>query len=254
MIEPLVFFQVGDKNYISDDRSLSDEASYKDDHKEPLEGSMLGVSINDKGTAYESKSSKRPTCQECGKTFSTRSHLKRHKYSHIPNMIRCSICNMYFKTEDDKLAHVRQKHSGNNICHTCGRSYIRIGDLNVHMKTHDKNATANFTCSFEGCNKSFVKRTVYQDHLNIHTGEEPYKCLACGSTFKSRYQRNDHYKLCVGLTTITCDICQKTFNHRSFLHNHKAMMHFGQTFRCGCGATFKFPSGLKRHKKTKNHL
>lgn len=168
----------------------------------------------------------------------------------MANSIRCTGCHLYFKTEQDKIAHVQKKHT-NNICHVCGKGYKRPSDLNTHLKSHEDNATAKFSCPFEGCTKTFLKRTLYHDHMNIHTGQSPYECQSCTAQFKSRYDRNSHYRQCSGLKEIKCN---QTFTHRASLHHHNAANHSEEIFRCGCGATYKYRGGLSRHKKTKGHV
>ena len=236
----------------SHDHNESHDHNKSHDHNESHEGSLGGVSVNDEVNASTSKSFKRPTCQECGKTFALRANLKLHKKSHMPNMIRCSECSQFFTSEDDKFAHIREKHP-ESVCDICGKTFSRFHSLKRHMKKHDKNAKANFTCSFEGCDKSFEKQQHYQFHMNIHTGQEPYKCQSCGSTFRSKYVRNSHYKVCAGLAMLRCDICQKTFNARSSLYSHKESKHPGQNYTCRCGASFIYLEKLQKHKKAKGH-
>ena len=236
---------------MSDEGSDSDTASYVGEANEALDGSMLDVSITEEVTTQ--KTPTRRSCSECGKTFTTKAHLTRHLKSHVPNSIRCTGCHLYFQTEQEKNTHIQNKHS-NNIWHVCGKGYKRPSDLNVHLRSHEENVTAKFSCPFEGCTKTFLKLTFYQDHLNNHTGQDPYECQSCTVKFKSRYERNSHYQQCAGLRDIRCDICNQTFAHRASLHHHKAAKHTNQIFRCGCGATYKYAGGLSRHKKNKGHL
>ena len=244
----IIIFSANDT--MSDDESTSDDESYLGDYNKALDGSMSDVFISEKAKTSAEKSTEKPSCLECGKTFSSRSSLKRHTNIHLPNMIRCSACHQYFKTEQEKLAHINNKH--NNICHICGKTCKR--DFNSHIRSHDETATAKFSCPFEGCAKTFQKKAFYEDHINTHTGHEPYECQSCSAKFKSRYERNNHFRQCVGLTTIKCDICQQTFTHRASLYNHKAAKHSGQIFRCECGATFTYATSLTRHKKRENHM
>lgn len=192
-------------------------------HQAALDGSSLDMSVNEEAVPSKILVTQKPTCCECGKELGNMSSLRRHMKTHLPNQIRCSGCNQYFASEEDKRQHMIDKHS-NNICHICGKTYKRVSDLNAHQKSHFDSTAAKYKCPF-GCNKTFSKQTFYQDHLNTHTGEEPYECQSCEMKFKSRYERNSHFKLCAGLQKIECEICQQSFSHRASLYNHKVAKH-----------------------------
>ena len=94
---------------MSDEETTSDEQSYLGDHNEALNGSILDVSISGEAKTSAGNSTEKPSCRECGKTFSSRSSLKRHTNIHMPNKIRCSGCNQYFKTELEKTCPYQQE-------------------------------------------------------------------------------------------------------------------------------------------------
>ncbi|WAR21230.1 hypothetical protein MAR_015204 [Mya arenaria] len=57
------------------------------------------------------------TCKECGITSKRKNNITRHLRSHLPDQIRCSACNIFFSTEDEKFKHMDLKHSELVVCH-----------------------------------------------------------------------------------------------------------------------------------------
>jgi uncharacterized Zn-finger protein len=144
----------------------------------------------------------------------------------------------------------------NNICKICGKTFKRLRSLRLHLRVHNPEmpGESSFICPFEQCRKVFYRKTKYQDHLNIHTKSKPYKCKECERKFSSRYSLKDHEKVCSKQVTIQCDVCRKVFEHRSSVYNHKIADHSIKKYICGCGASYKYKSGLARHKQKKGHL
>ena len=143
---------------------------------QPLDGSLLDVSMTEEvNTGYE--------CTTCGKKFKHKNNLCRHMHAHQGNTICCKSCTQYFKSKAELDAHCAIKHVL-VVCEICGKQYQQKSSLTVHLKMHNSSEVGQLICPFESCRKVFCKRTLYQDHLNIHTGLQPYTCNNCPAKFK----------------------------------------------------------------------
>lgn len=219
----------------------------------PVDGSFLDVSVVEEVETTTNEFQ----CDTCQKVFKRKQHLARHLKSHDPNCnIRCSDCNVYFKSQESLEEHNSKKHS-NMVCDTCGVVFKRRRDMIKHQQIHGGGGPqadeSVKRCPYKDCNKVFNRLFKYQYHINKHTKSKPYECNTCKKVFCSKYVRNDHQKVCSQSRKITCNICNKEFQHRASLRNHKVAEHTMNWFKCECGASYKYKAGLSKHKKSKKH-
>ena len=192
-------------------------------------------------------------CSTCGKVYSTPGNLKRHirrDHDPDPNKLICAQCSQLFRTQIGLDSHNLAKHAP-IYCDLCGKCYYRKGLLANHRKTHAKEfqQKEKFICKYEDCQKTFQNKNVYDDHINVHTGREPYKCRGCSSKFKSRIRRNLHQGRCM---ETRCKACKTVFCDRVTLMKHVKACH--SMVACGCGARFSDKQGLSHHQIYKNHV
>ena len=123
-------------------------------------------------------------CEQCSKSFPTRSRLKRHMITH----------------SGEKPHH----------CQYCNKSFSRKDTLSSHMKVHEKPTKAQqyqpssksstksitgckwFCC--EQCSKSFPTRSRLKRHIITHSGEKPHHCQQCGKSFARKDYLVSHMK------------------------------------------------------------
>ncbi|XP_058061886.1 zinc finger protein 613-like [Anopheles bellator] len=92
-------------------------------------------------------------CEDCGKSFTSRSYLKVHRKIH--------------------------RNERSFVCEICQRGHITRVDLEVHMTTHT--GEKPYIC--EICGKGYSRRNALYCHRRTHTKERPYSCDICGHVF-----------------------------------------------------------------------
>ncbi|GAB1604199.1 zinc finger protein 436-like [Argonauta hians] len=129
---------------------------------------------------------KPPKCDICGKVFSRRDNMERHKNRHLHReMFPCDLCGQAYSQKSYLKLHKRI-HSGERPfgCNICGHAFSRNDHLVIHIRGHQ--GLKLFKC--EACGKAFSRRSYLTVHERIHTGKRPYQCHVCGCAF----YRGDH--------------------------------------------------------------
>ncbi|KAM9334644.1 uncharacterized protein ABDE67_021201 [Symphorus nematophorus] len=218
-------------------------------------------------------------CLECGKTFASRSSLKKHHVVHSSvRPFKCTQCDKSYKTQKDLNQHFLI-HSKPKVpsfaCSLCEKRFSSQALLTVHLRRHS--GERPFACSY--CDKRFLTNAVLKSHVRIHTGERPYACTFCDKTFTQLYPRTVHLRmhmkekpylcstcgmsfcssgaLLVHLRTHTgerpyqCDSCEKGFATAVQLTVHRRFHTGERPYSCSqCDKSFHSSSGLKKHMRT----
>ena len=222
----------------------------------------------DKNNGHESR--KHFDCQECGKSFTRKDHLKRHNL----NIHGQKDISPVKKRENVVQEGVKKQH----ICQKCGKSFTRSDHLKRHtLNVHEKkNDDLNFAEQLsmmrqkslpvikyenEESSNNFMEENEIElgsSHSNMEENSEkiknPLKYENEASNDDNVQEGEGHVKKKrkKEKSVYTCTLCAKVFERPSRLRLHVHVVHEGhKDFSCeSCGKAFSRAQSLKFHKET----
>lgn len=90
------------------------------------------------------------------------------------------------------------------------------------------------------CAKKFLSKSLYDDHLNLHTGYRPFQCDLCSRTYRRRSDLNVHVRIVHARGEFKCSLCDYVASYEGRLKVHLKTSH-EKPFICSicnyrCGA------------------
>ena len=102
----------------------------------------------------------------------------------------CGRCGSEFKHGSQLWRHVKMMHDGKQFtCVQCNGSYVTKSGLNQHMDTFHKRQY-RYRC--ENCERGFMDRSRYYDHVAAHTGVKRHTCSICEMKFMNKTTLKKH--------------------------------------------------------------
>ena len=85
-----------------------------------------------------------------------------------------------------------------------------------------------YRCDY--CNKTFLFKSKYHEHLPVHTSARPFQCHLCTRTYKYKYDLRVHLRTHLGIPTksTVCPFCAARFATNKFLRQHMRDAHSDQ--------------------------
>ncbi|XP_068238051.1 zinc finger protein 845-like [Palaemon carinicauda] len=184
-------------------------------------------------------------CADCKIKFGMESNLREHYKSHYFKEGQfCPICKREFKSIGYYNEHV-EKCQNRWKCEQCGLECFSQGYYKKHQRAeHGGENTVRYQCNL--CEKSFIERHRYDDHLITHSSERAYSCLICEKQFKRQRPLNDHILRCHSGNQLTCSYCRKQFSTQQELVAHKKTHR--REYPCNsCGHVYMSKESLTNH-------
>ncbi|XP_056408132.1 uncharacterized protein LOC130307127 [Hyla sarda] len=205
--------------------------------------------ISSVGHQKDCAKEKQYSCSECGKCFTQKSNLMRHKRSHTGEKpFSCPECGKCFPEKANLVKH-KKIHTENRPfpCSECGKCFTEKANLVIHQRRHTGEKT--FVCP--ECEKGFTQKTDLVRHQRIHTGEKPFSCSECGKCFSQKSNLDIHKRSHTGKKAFSCSECERCFTGKSYLVQHKKFHTENKPFPCSeCGKCFTKKSNFLTHKRT----
>ncbi|PIO13783.1 hypothetical protein AB205_0039700 [Aquarana catesbeiana] len=170
------------------------------------------------------------SCSECGKLFTKKWLLVRHKKIHTGERpYSCSECGKCFIHNGNLLTHWKI-HTGERpySCSECGKCFSQKGNLLRHQKYHHMDVIP-FSCS--ECGKCFIEKGKLIRHQRTHTSECPYSCSECGKCFLYNSNLLIHQRIHTGECPYSCSECGKRFVLKWQLLKHQNIHTVRKMFR-----------------------
>ena len=203
-------------------------------------------------------------CKECEHTFANKKnfdgHLEKDTCKHT-----CELCGKIFLYGMKKqyLNHRKYHNKQKDYkCDICGKSYVRMGELNRHIQWHKESIMA--VC--DQCGQTFRCTSGLSNHKKIkHCGNsekktdekiKKYQCPECPKTYLAQYRLRWHIKSTHvenDTRRYSCSICQQKFHIKHRMKNHEFFHTAAKVHKCDqCDAAFKTPNQLRAHIKRHN--
>ncbi|XP_072174444.1 uncharacterized protein [Diadema setosum] len=199
-------------------------------------------------------------CKFCEKTFTMEQGLENHTIRSHPQYKRyqCTAddCMETFDAKEERARHLEEFH-GLDPCHIykcpvtgCSKAYTSVASLNYHYALRHT-LEKPFAC--EVCGKTWVKIGRLREHMKTHSTEKNELCDECGRAFKTRPELKDHKLEAhsdTGKEKLQCRFCTATFSRRSSRSYHERKHRNDAPYVCpkpGCNKRFVAVIDYKRH-------
>ncbi|KAJ3125975.1 hypothetical protein HK098_007980 [Nowakowskiella sp. JEL0407] len=87
-----------------------------------------------------------------------------------------------------------QRPKSEFICEICHRAFSRKFNLQTHVETHNEHRDRAFRCEKPACGRTFVRIHDLERHLRIHDSPDMFQCPTCGKGFSRKDALKRHIR------------------------------------------------------------
>ncbi|CAL8075471.1 unnamed protein product [Calicophoron daubneyi] len=143
-----------------------------------------------------------------------------------PNVHTCNLCGKSFTLRGTLQRHRASVHEGKkpHCCTTCGKRFSESKSLRRHQSAVHYGEKPH-SCSI--CGRNFSEsRSLRRHQAAIHYGEKPYSCESCGKMFTELGNLKKHQAAVhEGLKRFSCSVCGRRFTQLVHMRAHRDTVH-----------------------------